>query len=266
MVISSLVAGAVLAPVWLFVNKFQVQISLVALAYIFMAAIVYMLAAYLYFKALEHNDASIIIVMYQLIPVFSYILSWILFKETLAINQIIGGLILMLSAIIISFDFSKSEKKCKSIVLVMMLGASFFSSLYFIFFDYAMRNADYNMVVFWYQVALLFIGLIYLLIRPYREEFFSMISKNGKKFVTINLVNEVINAVANLMVNFANLLIPLALVNLLNGFQGAFVFIIGAIGIAVYPEVFSEELNKKVVIQKIFCILLGIVGFYIMFM
>jgi hypothetical protein len=83
--------------------------------------------------------------------------------------------------------------------------------------------------------------------------------------VSLNVLNEAINLIANLMINFANLTIPLALVNTLSGFQGPFAFIIGAVGVVICPRIFSEELNKKVVIQKTACIILSIVGLVIMF-
>ena len=66
-------------------------------------------------------------------------------------------------------------------------------------------------------------------------------------------------------VYFANLTIPLALANTLNGFQGAFCFIIGAIGVSLFPKIISEDLNKRNVIQKVFCIILGIIGLVVMF-
>ena len=59
--------------------------------------------------------------------------------------------------------------------------------------------------------------------------------------------------------------IPLALANVLNGFQGAFVFILGAIGTKFLPKYFKENMNKKVVIQKVSCIILSIIGLIIMF-
>lgn len=62
---SSFVAGIVLSPIWLFISKFQIQISILPLIFIFIAAILYILATYFYFKALEKNDASIVVVMFQ---------------------------------------------------------------------------------------------------------------------------------------------------------------------------------------------------------
>ena len=266
MIFSTFVAGLVVAPVWLVMNKFQVQIDILALLITFLASIIYVLATYVYFKGLEKNDASIVIVIFQLIPVFSYILGLIFFNETLGLNQIIGGLIIISSAIIISFDFGEKSSKNKTMALILITLSSFLSSLYYILFEVAMRRSSYNAVMLWYQIGLILIGIVFLLINSYRKEFMNMIKKNGKKFISINVVNEGINLVSHSMVNFANLTIPLALANVLNGFQGAFVFFIGAVGMMIVPKVFSEDLSKKVVLQKVSCIILGIIGMAVMFL
>lgn len=264
LVFSSLIAGLVLSPLWLIVSKFQISISAISLAFVFMASILYLLATYFYFKALEKNDASIVVVMFQLIPVFSYVLSWVLFKETLTTNQMIGSLIIISSAIIISLDFESNSNKNKLTALILMIISSLMYALYFIFFDIAIRSSDYKAVAFWYQISFLLIGIILLCLKHFRKPFIEMIKNNGKKIASLNITNEILNLMANLMVNFANLTIPLALANTLNGFQGAFAFIIGAIGVLILPKIFVEDLSKKIVIQKVFCIVLGIIGLIIM--
>ena len=60
-----------------------------------------------------------------------------------------------------------------------------------------------------------------------------------------DILNEALNLGGNLLLNLANVTIPLALCNVLNGFQGAFVFILGFIGIKLFPKYFKENLNKK---------------------
>jgi len=265
LIFSSLIAGIVLSPIWLLISGFQIQINNIALIFVFVSSILYFLATLFYLKALEKNDASIVVIMFQLIPVFSYIFSLIFFNETLNTNEIIGALIIISSAVIISFDFSKTSSKNKLIALILMILSSLLFSLYFICFDFAMRNGEYSVVAFWYQIGLLFIGICLMGIKKYRESFIKSIKSSGMKFVSLNITNETINLVANLLVNFANLTIPLALVNTLNGFQGAFCFIIGVIGVSLFPKIISEDLNKRSVLQKVFCIVLGIVGLVVMF-
>ena len=265
LVFSTLVAGLIFTPIWLIVCKFQVSISALSLICVFLSTIVYILATYFYFIALNKNDASIVVVMFQLIPVFSYILALIFFKETLTFKQIIGSVIILLSAIIICFDFKEKNNKDKFKALILMALSSLFYAIYFILFDIAIRNSSYNSCAFWFQVGFLILGIILICIKSFRKTFINAIKNNGKLYFSLNITNEIINLIANLLVNFANLTIPIALANVLNGFQGAFVFILGLIGMKLLPKYFKEDMSKKIILQKVSCIILSVIGLFVMF-
>ena len=265
LVFSTLVTGLILSPIWLIICKFSVSINTVSLICVFLSSLIYILATYFYFIALEKNDASIVVVMFQLIPVFSYILALIFFEENLELQQIIGSLIIILSAVIISFDFEERNDNRKLLALVLMTLSSLFYATYFFLFDIGIRNSSYNSCAFWFQIGFLLLGIIFMCIKSYRTTFIKAIKNNGKRYFSLNLTNEIINLIANLLVNYANLTLPLALVNVLNGFQGAFVFILGAVGVKLLPKYFKENMSKKVIVQKIGCIILSIIGIIVMF-
>ena len=176
------------------------------------------------------------------------------------------SIIIILSAVLISFDLEEKSSKRKLKALCLMIISSLGYAIYFILFDIAIRNSSYNSCAFWYQMGFLLLGIIFISIKSFRKIFVRAIKKNGKKYFSLNLTNEVLNLGANLLINFANLTIPIALANVLNGFQGAFAFVLGVIGVKLLPKYFKENLNKKVVIQKIICIMLSIIGLVIMFM
>ena len=258
-------AGIILSPIWLIASKFSVGVSGVSLICVLLSSFAYILATYFHYKALEKNDASIVVVMFQLIPVFSYILALVFFKENLAIQQIIGSVIIILSAVLISLDFEERNSKGKWFALILMALSSLLFATYFFLFDIGIRNSPYNACAFWLQIGLLALGLILMCIKSYRTTFIKAIKNNGRRYISLNVTNEVINLIANLLVNFANVTIPLALANVLNGLQGAFVFILGAIGVKALPKYFKEDMRKQAVIQKIGCIIMSIVGLIIMF-
>lgn len=265
LVFSTFVAGLVISPIWLIICKFSISINAISLISVFMAAIIYILATYIYFIALDKNDASIVVVMFQMIPVFSYILALIFFKEILTIKQIIGSIIIIFSAVIISYDFEEKNNKSKLKALLLMVFASLLSAIYYILFDVALRNNEYNSCAFWFQASLLVIGIILLCFKNYRTTFIKAIKNNGKTYLSLNITNEILNLIAHLCVNLANVTIPIAIANVSNGFQTIFVFILGALGTKILPKYFKENLNKKVVIQKTSCIVLSIIGLIVMF-
>lgn len=265
LVFSTLVAGIILSPIWLIASKFSIGISNISILCVLLSSFVYILATYFYFKALEKNDASIVVVMFQLIPVFSYVLALIFFKENLVLQQIIGSILIILSAVLISFDFEERNNKGKWLALILMALSSLLYATYFFLFDIGIRNSSYNSCAFWLQIGFLIQGIILICFKNYRSTFIKAIKNNGQKYFSLNITNEVINLIANLLVNFANVTIPLALANVLNGFQGAFVFILGVIGVKLLPKYFKENISKKIVVQKIICIIISIVGLIIMF-
>ena len=265
LVFSTLIAGLVISPIWLIISNFSVSISTISLVCILSSSIIYILATYLYYLALEKNDASVIVIMFQLIPVFSYILALIFFNEKLTLEQIIGSIIITLSAILISIDFEEKNNKSKTLALLFVTLSSLSYSVYYILFDIGIRNTSYNSCAFWLQIGFLLQGLVLICIKDFRNTFIDAIKTNGKRYVGLNITNESLNLIAVLIVNFANVTIPLAIVNVLNGFQGAFVFILGVLGIKLLPKYFKENINKKEVIQKVSCIILSIIGLIIMF-
>ena len=265
LVFSTLIAGSILSPIWLIVSRFSVGIGNISLICILLSSFVYILATYFYFKALEKNDASIVVVMFQLIPVFSYILALIFFKENLALQQIVGSILIILSAVLISFDFEEKNNKSKWFALILMMLSSLLYSIYFFLFDIGIRNSSYTSCAFWLQIGFLIQGIILICIKSFRGTFIKAIKNNGKKYFSLNLTNEALNLIANLFVNYANVTIPLALANVLNGFQGAFVFILGFIGVKLLPKYFKENISKKIIAQKIFCIILSVIGLIVMF-
>lgn len=264
LIFSTFVAGIILIPIWLILGRFEINISTISLISVLSASVIYILATVLYFKAMEKNDASIVVVMFQMIPVFSYVLALILFKENLTAHQIIGSLIIISSAIIISFDFNEKNSKKKLYALLLMTISSLCYSIYFILFDIGIRNSSYYSCAFWYQIGFLIMGLVLLCIKSFRIPFVNAIKNNGKRYLTLNITNESLNLIANLLVNFANTMIPIALVNVLNGFQSTFVFILGILGTIFIPKYIKEDLRRSVVIQKVICIILGIIGLIIL--
>lgn len=265
LVFSTLVTGVIFAPICLIVSKFQVSISMLSFISVILSSFIYILATYLYYKALEKNDASMVVVMFQLIPVFSYLLELIIFKENLTIKQTIGSLVIISSTIFISINFEEKNKSPKWLALILMTLSSLLYAIYFFLFDIGIRNSEYISCIFWFQIGFLILGIFFICIKSFRVTFFRAIKTNGKRYLSLNITNEVLNIIANSAVNFANLIIPLALANVLDGFQGAFAFILGVIGMKLLPKYFKETISKKIVIQKIGCILLSILGLAIMF-
>lgn len=268
MVFSTLVAGVALLPVWLVVSGLRggVSVSCFSLIMMLLSSVASVLAIYFYFRALDQNDTSVVVIMFQMIPVFTYLLALIFFHEVLTVPQLVGAIIIMSSAILVSWDFeAKKGDRNRMKALGMMALSSLCYAGYYVFFNAATRESSYESCAFCYQIGLILIGLVLIARGSYRESFLAAIKNNGKKYVSLNVANEVVNLVAVFLVNYAATIIPVALADILNGFQGAFVFILGVLGAKFLPKYFKEDLSKKMVLQKVACIALSIIGLVVMF-
>jgi len=223
---------------------------------------VYLLATLPYLYALRKDEASIAVPMFQMIPVFTYFLAWLILGETLSGSQLLGGILIILGAVIISLELSKVNKiSIKKEVLFLMTISSIFFSLNFIFFKYFAINASFWVTSFWEYVGFaVFSFFLFVFIKKYRDEFVSVIKANKVTVLTLNGINEILNIIAKLAFNFASLLTPIALTWVVDGFQPFFVLLYGVILTLFFPHISQENISRKHLAHKILAISIMFVG------
>lgn len=233
--------------------------------YIILNGFVYLLSTLPYLYAIRKDEASVAVPMFQLIPVFTYFLAWLILGETLNKNQLFGGILIILGAIIISLKLSKTKKIIlKKEVLLLMTISSLFFSLNFLFFKYFAINASFWVTSFWEYIGFTIASfLLFVFVKKYRDEFISVIKSNRLTVLTLNGINEVLNIVAKISFNFASLLTPIALTWVVNGFQPFFVFIYGIILTLCFPSISKENISKNNLIQKILAIIIIFIGTFL---
>jgi len=204
-----------------------------------------LLAILIYLYSLKKDEASIVVPLFQTIPVFSYVLAYIVLGETLTSRQMLGAVLVILGAISISFDLTEKKPKFKSVVFFLMLVSSFLSAFSGLIFKFVAVQNGFWTTSFWGYVGDTLVGIFLLLfIRAYRDQFISVIKRSKVPIIGLNALNEIINVIASLCIKFASLLAPLALVWVVNGFQPFFVFIYGVILTLFFPKLGTESLLK----------------------
>ncbi|RJR28300.1 hypothetical protein C4564_05745 [Candidatus Microgenomates bacterium] len=226
----------------------------------------YILAVLPYFYALQKDEASIAVPLFQLIPVFSYVLAYFVLGETLTNNQLMGGLLIVLGAIGMTLDLNDGKKiKFKKEVFWLMMLSSLIFALNFLFFKFFAIQSSFWFTSFWEYVGFaVFAFLLMVFVKPYRKEFVSVMSKNRVAVLSLNGVNEIINIIAKVSFNFASLLTPITLTWIVNGFQPLFVFGYGVILTLFFPNISKESLLKKHLAQKLISIAIMFAGTYLL--
>ncbi|MCR4323288.1 MAG: EamA family transporter [Candidatus Azambacteria bacterium] len=215
-----------------------------------------------YLHALEKEEASTITALFQFIPVFSYFLALFFLHEGLSAQQIFASLLVITGAIIISLDLSVAIRFKVKPFLLMVLSAFMISISGLVFKMIAIKE-DFWGTVFWeYMGGALFGLALFLCIGLYRRQFLATIAKGRVMVFGLNSLAEFLNIFAKLIVNFASLLAPLALIWVVNGFQPLFVFVYGIILTLFFPHIGREALGKKSIAQKAIAIIIIFIGAY----
>lgn len=220
------------------------------------------LLLWLYLMALKDDEASIIIVFYQLVPVLGLILGYFILDEVLTNLQLIAMSIIILGTSIVSFEVNTDNKfKLRKKTIYYMTAASFCWALSGVIFKYVALEVNVWRSLFWEHLVLVIVGiLIYLLVPTYRNHFKLAIKNNSKSILALNFTNEALYLLGNFAVAFAYLLAPVSLVLLTESFQPIFVFIIGLFLTLFFPEISSETITLKNFIQKILAIIITGIG------
>lgn len=262
MVFSSII-GLFLLPFIAFLHpevlRFNISNILIAIN-----GFLYVLSVLPYFYALQKDETSICVPLFQLIPVFSFVLGYVILGETITVNQMLGGLLIMVGAIGISLDLSEGKKvKFKRDVFWLMTLSSLLYSLNFLFFKYFAIQSDFWFTSFWEYVGFaLFAVLLMIFVKSYRNEFVNVLKNNRLTVLGLNGINEVVNIIAKVAFNVASLLTPVTLVWIVNGLQPFFVFIYGIFLTVLLPKISQENITRKALAQKIVAIIIMFVGTY----
>jgi len=266
LIIFSSIIGVFVLPFILLFEPKPFNISFAQLILIIFSSVISILAILIYLYALKKDEASIVVPLFQTIPIFAFILGYLFLGEILSHRQIAGGLLIILGGLGLSLDLKEKVPRLKSNIFFLMLLASLLIAISGLLFKVVAVEANFWTATFWAYAGEILMGAIFLVfIKSYRVEFWQVIQINKLAVLSLNAFNEVINVIATLIFRFVILLAPLALIWAINGLQPLFVFLFGVILTLFFPNLEKESLAKKNVIQKIFTILIMFLGTYFLY-
>lgn len=219
-----------------------------------------------YLMALEQDEASVVIVFYQLVPIFAYIMGYFILGETLTMMQLIAMAIVILGTTIISFEIdNENHFTLRKKTIFLMLTASFFWALESVIFKLVAIEENVWHSLFWEHVVMVSIGIIiFTFSSSYRSNFLLTLKNNSGAILSLNILNESLYMIGNTVVAYAYLLAPIALILLANSFQPIFVFAIGIFLTIFFPRIATEKIHIKHLWQKLIAIVITGLGTYLL--
>ena len=263
MVIFSALFGLFVLPFALLFDQSVFQIGTLNISTLALSGFLYIVGLIPYLWALDLDEVSIVIPIFQTIPVFGFIYAYFVLGETLTPQQIFASILIITGAIGISLDLSQGMPKLKKKVLFYMLLASAIFAGVDLLFKFIAVSEGFWAGMFWHFTGYLIFAIpVLIFVRKYRQQFLRLMRENKVLILSVNSINETLNLVARGMFGYATLLAPLALVQVVNGFQPFFVFIYGVVLTLFFPPLGAEKLIRKNVVQKILAIIVIFIGTY----
>ncbi len=228
-----------------------------------LSGILYTLAILLYLYALSEDEASIVTPTFQLIPVFAFFLGYIFLGEMMTGKQMLGGLIVIIGAILISTNLKTFKFRKK--VFWMMIFSSLAFATYQVLFKVGGGETFWN-AVFWQSIGIFISSLVLFAIPSFRKEFLAIFKKDSLAICGFSALVELTTVGGNLLVSKAVLLAPVvALVLMVESFQPIFVFILGILITIFIPRFGKEDLSRNMITQKLCAIGIILAGSFLLY-
>jgi drug/metabolite transporter (DMT)-like permease len=262
---SSLFAVVMLPILWIIEPGAFTSVSPVTALILAANGIGLVLAIICYLYALEIDEASYVVPLFQLIPVFGLFFGYIFLGEVLSSSQLWSGVIIMVGGTILSLEFLPGRTRFKKRLVLLMIGSSLFYAANAAVFKYVAVEMGFVNSLFWDMTGKFLFGIfLFAAIKSYRREFLELLRTNRATLIGLNSVNEVIGLVGEIALVLAVMYAPVALVQSVGSVQPLFVFIIGVMMTLFFPKFGQESLAKRHLVQKIIAIAIMAAGGYML--
>jgi uncharacterized membrane protein len=263
---SSLFSGLAL-PLITMVDPDVGTISLAGIGILTATGILSAAAVICYLHALDLDEASFVTPFYQTIPIFAFLLGYFILDETITPIQAGGSVVIILGALALSLEFGRRRIRFKRKVVGLMLAASFLNAINGVLFKIIAVKSGFWACLFWSFVGQVAAGITLLVFAAaYRRDFVAVLRQRRYSAVVLIGVTEIFFDVGESVTLYATLMAPVALVLLVNSFQPLFVFVLGIAASVLVPELESETLAPKKMLQKGAGIGLMVLGGYLISM
>ena len=221
-------------------------------------------ALILYFKAMAIEEASRVISLWYLSPIFVLLLAYVFLEEKLSLPSYLGVLFLVLGAIFISYRKEKGKNSVISPALGLILASGVLFAGYEILTKFVIDAVDYFSYFFWNLVGTSMIGFSLFCFSKTRSKFLTDIKRVNRNVLFWRIVNTSLGLVGTVFYYIAISSGPVSLVSAAGSLEPFFIFAFTLMLSLFVPRVLKEETGKKVLTIKALAIVLTVVGTWLL--
>lgn len=241
---------------------------LTPISYSFPWSVLTMLAAFvllssfvLYFKGMAVEEASRVISLVYVGPIFVLPLAFIFLGESLSFSKYLGAMLLVFSAVLVSYRRIEGKKSfVVSPAVGFILTFTLIRAGYAILAKHILDSINYWHFMFWWSIGGLLGGFLFLCFPKVRTDFLSDFRTVSKNVIFWKSICTCLFFVGVFSYYFAVSLEPISLVATIPSTEPFFVLLFTVLLSSLMPGMLKEEVDKRTIILKISAVLLIIVG------
>ena len=260
LIISGLVTVPLAVALAVF-NPHVLQIPLPAIFALMTGGMIGFAGAWPYIIAITKDDASNAIPVLQTVPVFVYLLGFVLLGEALSGVQVFGGVLVVTGAV--AFVWNPHTRKIHTLTLFLMLASSLIWAGYAVWIRYWAQELPWIAVTFWNYAAWCLMGIAGVLAsRPIMGDFKSLFRPGLRHiFLPILLAQQLFACTADMLQTRALSLAPTGVqVILFNGIQPVVIMLLCGLFYYWRPDIYQRvQWNRRLAI-RFGCALLSFLG------
>jgi drug/metabolite transporter (DMT)-like permease len=216
-------------------------------------------ALYFLYKATQQTSISRILpIEGGLVPVFTLVFAYLILGERLTDTQLAAFGFLVFGAVVISLKRDKTGWHARALGNAIIAAALF--ALSFVLTKYIFDHYNFISGLIWTRLGFFAVSLALLVPRSVRKAIFKAPKQTsaGNKYLYYGA--RISGSVGGFLQNYAISLGSVTIVNAMQGTQYALLLILTIFLSRRFPEILKEQINRLILAQKIFAILLISVG------
>ncbi len=225
-----------------------------------------------YLYALEEADETQVCPLFQMVPIFGFILGLAFFDEVPSGMEILAGCVILAGSFVLNMEIRKrGAEEARGgvnmrVIALMGLASLIIAFAAFLFKGTALEE-NYWGTAFWMSVGSFFTGVVlWAFVPSYRRDFHAFVAQRDMFGIVVNFVNEVADNIAILAFYGAVVLGPsTALVQASIAYQPLFVLLIGLLAARFGSEFHRERLRGVGLVTRVVGVLCIVAGSVLLF-
>ncbi len=223
----------------------------------------FFLAALLpYFKALSYDDATTVVPLGSLTPVFVLMLSIIFLGEGLTANQGLSFVLFLAGGFLLSVKEFKPGRIRFTPSLKLILLSVFMCAIALVLIKFTFNSVPFLEGFVLLRTGTFLLASCFLISGGFRKRAVTQYRKLNTRSKTIFASNQTLGIASQFFFNLAIAIGIVSLVNAAKGIQYVFLFIISLSLAMFFPRMFHEKTNGAIIARKSIAILLIVLAVY----